>query len=118
MNESKELTQVDENQIIAERRAKLAALRASGPVFPNDFRRTHLADELHVKYGARERDTLAQENIEVAVAGRMMLKRLMGKASFATVQDGSGRIQFYIADDEVGKEAHDEFKRWDIGDII
>ena len=108
----------DENQIIAERRAKLAALRAIGPAFPNDFQRTHLADELHVKYGARERDTLAQEHIEVAVAGRMMLKRLMGKASFATVQDGSGRIQFYVADDEVGKPAHDEFKRWDIGDII
>jgi lysyl-tRNA synthetase class II len=79
----------DENQIIAERRAKLAALRATGPAFPNDFQRTHLADELHVKYGARDRDTLAQENIQVAVAGRMMLKRLMGKASFATVQDGS-----------------------------
>ena len=118
MSESKDLAPVDENQIIAERRAKLAALRAAGPAFPNDFQRTHLADELHVKYGARERDTLAQENIEVAVAGRMMLKRLMGKASFATVQDGSGRIQFYIADDEAGKDTHDEFKRWDIGDII
>ena len=78
-------------------------MRAIGPAFPNDFQRTHLADELHVKYGARERDTLAQEHLEVAVAGRMMLKRLMGKASFATVQDGSGRIQFYVADDEVGK---------------
>jgi lysyl-tRNA synthetase class 2 len=119
MSESKDPTlPPDENQIIAERRAKLAALRAIGPAFPNDFQRTHLADELHVKYGARERDTLAQEHIEVAVAGRMMLKRLMGKASFATVQDGSGRIQFYVADDEVGKRTHDEFKRWDIGDII
>ena len=119
MSESKDLPlPPDENQIIAERRAKLAALRAIGPAFPNDFQRTHLADELHVKYGARERDTLAQENLEVAVAGRMMLKRLMGKASFATVQDGSGRIQFYVADDEVGKHTHDEFKRWDIGDII
>src|SRR4029453_8364056 len=84
MSEPKELLPVDENQIIAERRAKLAALRATGPAFPNDFQRTHLADELHVKYGARERDTLAQENIEVSVAGRMMLRRLMGKSSFAT----------------------------------
>jgi lysyl-tRNA synthetase class 2 len=108
----------DENQIVAERRAKLAALRELGPAFPNDFRRTHLADELHVKYGSRERETLAQEKIEVVVAGRMMLKRLMGKASFATVQDGSGRIQFYISDDDAGKEAHEDFKRWDIGDII
>ena len=82
MNESKEPPPVDENQIFAERRAKLAALRTSGPAFPNDFRRTHLAEELQVKYGARERDTLAQEHIEVAVAGRMMLKRLMGKAQF------------------------------------
>src|SRR5919112_1431522 len=103
MNESREPPQVDENQIIAERRGEVVAVCASGPAFPNDFQRTHLADELHVKYGTRERDTLAQENIEVAVAGRMMLKRLMGKASFATVQDGSGRIQFYVADDEVGK---------------
>ncbi|HVE89047.1 MAG TPA: lysine--tRNA ligase [Burkholderiaceae bacterium] len=118
MNESKDQAPVDQNQIIAERRAKLAALRALGPAFPNDFRRTHQADELHIKYGTRERDTLAQENIEVAVAGRMMLKRLMGKASFATVQDGSGRIQFYIADDDTGKDLHNEFKRWDIGDII
>ncbi len=108
----------DENQIIAERRAKLAALRKTGPAFPNDFRRTHLSDELQVKYGSRDRETLAQEKIEVAVAGRMMLKRLMGKASFATVQDGSGRIQFYIADDDTGATVHEEFKRWDIGDII
>ena len=120
MNEPKTPTTapIDENQIIAERRAKLAALRAAGPAFPNDFRRTHLAEELHLKYGARDRDTLVQENIEVAVAGRMMLKRLMGKASFATVQDGSGRIQFYISDDDTGAIAHEEFKRWDIGDII
>ena len=108
----------DENQIVAERRAKLTALRASGPAFPNDFRRTHLADELHVKYGSRDRDTLALEKVEVAVAGRMMLKRLMGKASFATIQDGSGRIQFYVADDDTGKAAHEAFRHWDIGDIV
>ena len=111
---------LDENQIIAERRAKLASLRksGSGPAFPNDFRRTHLSDELHVKYGSRDRETLAQEKIEVSVAGRMMLKRLMGKASFATVQDGSGRIQFYISDDDTGAAKHAEFKHWDAGDII
>ncbi|MBC8118668.1 MAG: lysine--tRNA ligase [Burkholderiaceae bacterium] len=108
----------DENQIVAERRAKLAALREVGPAFPNDFQRTHLADELHIKYGTRDRETLAQENIEVAVAGRMMLKRLMGKASFATVQDGSGRIQFYISDGDTSAETHEAFKHWDIGDIV
>src|SRR5215211_4288820 len=114
MSESKEALPVDENQIIAERRAKLASLRAIGPAFPNDFQRTHDADELHIKYGARDRENLAQENIEVAVAGRMMLKRLMCKASFATVQDGSGRIQFYISDGDTGADVHEAFKHWDI----
>jgi lysyl-tRNA synthetase, class II len=109
---------IDENQIIAERRAKLAELRGRGPAFPNDFRRTHLAGDLHAKYGALERETLEQDAVEVAVAGRMMLKRVMGKVAFATVQDASGRIQFFIAKDEAGEAALDEFKRWDIGDLI
>jgi len=109
---------IDENQIIAERRAKLAELRGRGPAFPNDFRRTHLAGDLHAKYGALERETLEQDAVEVAVAGRMMLKRVMGKVAFATVQDASGRIQFFIAKDEAGEAALDEFKRWDMGDLI
>jgi lysyl-tRNA synthetase class 2 len=109
---------VDENQIIAERRAKLAALRAAGPAFPNDFRRTHLAGDLHSRYSSLDREALAQSNVEVAVAGRMMLKRLMGKASFATLQDGSGRIQLYVANEDTGEAAHVEFRRWDLGDIV
>jgi lysyl-tRNA synthetase class 2 len=109
---------VDENQIIAERRAKLAELRARGPAFPNDIRRTHLAGDLHAQYGALERESLEQSNAEVAVAGRMMLKRVMGKVAFATVQDVSGRIQFFIAKDDAGEAALEEFKRWDIGDLI
>jgi lysyl-tRNA synthetase class 2 len=108
----------DENQIIAERRAKLAALRARGPAFPNDFARTHLASYLHDNYGAFDRETLATKNATVAVAGRMMLKRVMGKASFATVQDGSGRIQFYVTPEDVGAEVYEDFKHWDIGDIV
>ena len=92
----------DENQIIAERRAKLAELRARGPAFPNDFRRTHLAGDLHATYGHLERDALEQANVEVATAGRMMLKRVMGKVAFATVQDASGRIQFFVAKDDAG----------------
>ena len=108
----------DENQIIAERRAKLARLREAGPAFPNDFDRTHHAADLAARYGALDREALAQQNVEVALAGRMMLKRVMGKASFATIQDGSGRIQFYIADDDTGSQAHEAFKHWDIGDII
>jgi len=108
----------DENQIIAERRAKLAALRADGPAFPNDFVREHVAGDLTARYGTLDRGALAQANIEVVLAGRMMLKRVMGKASFATVQDSTGRIQFYIANDDTGAAAHEAFKHWDLGDII
>ncbi len=108
----------DENQIIAERRAKLAALRASGPAYPNDFERTHLAADLHARYDPLTREQLEQEPVEVAVAGRMMLKRLMGKASFATVQDGSGRIQFFVTNDGTGVQTHEAFRHWDIGDIV
>ena len=108
----------DENQVIAERRAKLAALRTLGPAYPNDFRRTHLAAELHALFDGDAREQLEQNPIEVAVAGRLMLKRLMGKASFATVQDGSARIQFFISDEDVGAAAHESFRHWDIGDIV
>jgi lysyl-tRNA synthetase class 2 len=118
MNEATPAAPADENQIIAERRAKLAALRAAGPAFPNDFARSHHAGELQAGYGALDRDALAQQNVEVVLAGRMMLKRVMGKASFATIQDSSGRIQFYIANDDTGEAAHEAFKHWDIGDII
>ncbi len=108
----------DENQIIAERRAKLAALRADGPAFPNDFVREHVAGDLTARYGDLDREALAQANVEVVLAGRMMLKRVMGKASFATVQDSTGRIQFYVANDDTGEAAHEAFKRWDLGDIV
>jgi len=108
----------DENQIIAERRAKLAALRAGGPAFPNDFVRTHVAATLHQQYDPSSRETLEQSPPQVAVAGRMMLKRVMGKASFATVQDGSGRIQFFISNEDTGAATHEAFKHWDIGDIV
>jgi lysyl-tRNA synthetase class 2 len=108
----------DENQIFAERRAKLAALRALGPAFPNDFTRTHLAAPLHARYDAMDGEALARQGVEVAVAGRLMLKRLMGKASFATIQDGSGRIQFFVNDEDAGAQAHETFRHWDIGDIV
>jgi lysyl-tRNA synthetase class 2 len=108
----------DENQIITERRAKLAALRERGNPFPNDFARTHLAGDLHHAYGAMSKEELAGHDIRVAVAGRMMLKRVMGKASFATLQDMSGRIQAYISNDVTGLDAHEAFKHWDLGDIL
>jgi lysyl-tRNA synthetase, class II len=109
---------IDENQIIAERRAKLAALRSRGPAYPNDFRRSHLAADLHREFDGRSREELEAAPVEVAVAGRMMLKRLMGKASFATVQDGSGRIQFFVTNEDTGADRHEAFRHWDIGDII
>lgn len=108
----------DDNQIIAERRRKLADLRASGQAFPNDFRREHLCAELQRTFEGKENDTLEAEPVRVRVAGRMVLKRVMGKASFATIQDMSGRIQLYVSNDGVGAEAHEQFKHWDLGDIL
>jgi lysyl-tRNA synthetase class 2 len=108
----------DTNQIIEERKAKLKALRGAGNAFPNDFRRAHLAADLHREYDARPNEELEPAAIKVAVAGRMMLKRVMGKASFATLQDMSGRIQLYISNDVSGEESHAAFKHWDLGDIL
>ena len=103
----------EENKLIEERREKLKALRAQGIAFPNDFRRKDFSFELHEKYGEKSKEELEPLKIEAAVAGRMMLKRVMGKASFATLQDQSGRIQLYISDDFASKEKHQEFKHWD-----
>ncbi|TAG06264.1 MAG: lysine--tRNA ligase [Betaproteobacteria bacterium] len=112
----------DENHIIAERRAKLTALRGKGQAFPNDFRRKDLAGDLAAKYGEKTKEELealdAGLGVEVTVAGRMLLKRVMGGASFATIQDMSGRIQLYINDAGVGAETHEAFKHWDMGDIL
>ena len=108
----------DENQIIAERRAKLAELRKSGIAFPNDFRREHFAADLHSTYGQLAGEVLEAKAIEVTIAGRMMLKRVMGKASFATLQDSSGRIQIFVTNDAAGEAVHAAFKHWDLGDIL
>ena len=108
----------DENQIIAERRAKLAELRKRGTAFPNDFAREHLAADLHKAWDAKSNEEIERKQLVVAVAGRMMLKRVMGKASFATIQDMSGRIQLYVARDGIGEDAYEAFKRYDLGDIL
>ena len=110
--------QQDTNQIVEERRAKLRELRAQGNAFPNDFRRGHLAADLHRDYGASSNEELEPLKVEVTVAGRMMLKRVMGKASFATIQDMSGRIQIYVTNDVTGEAVHASFKHWDLGDIV
>ena len=108
----------DTNPIIEERRAKLKALRAKGVAYPNDFGRQNLGAELVEKYENTDRDFLDLNPVAVKVAGRIMLKRVMGKASFATIQDMSGQIQIYVTDSYPGKEQHAAFKHYDIGDII
>ena len=108
----------DDNQIIAERRAKLAEQRGKGNAFPNDFRRADLVADLHRTHDGRTNEELEPAGVRVCVAGRMMLKRVMGKASFATLQDMSGRIQLYVTNDGAGAEVHDAFKHWDLGDIL
>jgi len=113
----------DENQLIAERREKLKALREAqkqgGPVaFPNDFKPTHQAHALLEAHGAKEAPQLEAEGQAACIAGRMMLKRVMGKASFATLQDATGRLQIYVTRDSVGEEIYAAFKHWDLGDIV
>jgi len=120
--ENNDVQSVDENTIIQERRSKLNDLRKEGTAFPNHFKPEHLALNLHEEFDSIDKPELEEKNIHVIVAGRMMLKRVMGKASFATIQDGSGRIQLYVARDLVNTNDHPElysaFKKWDMGDII
>lgn len=113
----------DENRLIAERREKLATVRSQaaerGEVpFPNDFCPADRAVTLAEGHGAKDAQTLQAQAITASIAGRMMLKRVMGKASFATLQDATGRIQIYVARDDVGEQSYADFKKWDLGDII
>jgi len=109
----------DEHDIVNNRRQKLAAWRAQGGAYPNDFRREALAEELHVAHRDKDKVALEADEITTSVSGRVMLRRVMGKASFVTLQDVSGRIQCYIRRDEVGEPAYEQFNAlWDIGDIV
>jgi lysyl-tRNA synthetase class 2 len=108
----------DEHALIAQRRAKLAALREQGIAFPTDFRRNVMAGELHAEYDEKDNAYFETNPRRVCVAGRMMAKRVMGKASFAQLQDMSGRIQLFIKRDALFEDVYDAFKGWDIGDII
>jgi len=105
----------EDNKLVEERREKLKALRAKGNAYPNDFRKRDRASALHASYGGMGKEELEKAKPAAVVAGRMLLKRVMGKASFATLQDGSGRIQAYITSDTPGYE---DFKHWDLGDIV
>ncbi|MEJ2274640.1 MAG: lysine--tRNA ligase [Woeseiaceae bacterium] len=108
----------DENKLIAERRAKLAALREQGNAFPNDFRRNAIAGELHQTFHDYDKDALESEQIKVSVSGRMMAKRVMGKASFIKLQDRSGQIQVRLERDRLAEGVYAAFKKWDVGDIV
>lgn len=111
-------TEFDENRLIAQRREKLATIREQGNAFPNDFRRNVMNGELQTEYAEWDGDQLKATPRRVAIAGRMMTKRVMGKASFATVRDMSGDIQLYVARDELPEGVYPQFKTWDNGDII
>lgn len=108
----------DDNQLIQQRRAKLANMRKAGNAFPNTFRPTHLAAGLHSENDHKEKDALAVEAITVSVAGRMMFRRIMGKASFADLQDVSGTLQLFFHQGTLGEDAYDQFKHLDVGDIL
>jgi lysyl-tRNA synthetase class 2 len=112
------MTDQDEHALIAQRRAKLNALREAGNAFPNDFRRDAIAGELHAEYGGKDNALLEASPVRVKVAGRLMAKRLMGKASFAQLQDMSGRIQLFLQREVLPEGVYEAFKGWDIGDIV
>jgi lysyl-tRNA synthetase class 2 len=116
MSDQPEIPQ-DENKLIAERRAKLAAIRGQGVAFPNDFRRDAYAGDLQKQHAAATTEQLDRDAIAVKVAGRMLAKRVMGKASFATIADPTGRIQLFLQATALG-DAYDAFKGWDIGDVV
>jgi len=107
-----------EEELIARRRQALATLRSKGIAYPNDFRRDALAGELHRCYGKLDKEDLQEKQIRVKVAGRMMSRRIMGKASFAHLQDMSGRIQVFVRQDEIGEREYSQFRTLDLGDII
>ena len=108
----------EENRLIAERRGKLDKLRAAGVAYPNDFKRTDLFGDIRAKWGEASAEELEAAKPEVAVSGRMMLKRVMGRASFATVRDFTGEMQYFIEREAVGEESYAAFKQFDLGDIV
>ncbi len=114
-----EAPQEELNDILAARKEKLDAMREKGQAFPNDFRRKDISDKLHAKYNEKTKEELEELAVEVTVAGRMMTRRIMGKASFATIQDMGGRVQVYVARDNLAEGFYNtEFKKWDLGDIV
>jgi lysyl-tRNA synthetase class 2 len=109
----------EDNKLVAERRSKLATLRTKGNPFVNDFKPQNFAESILAEFDQFSKAELEEKSIEVSIAGRMILKRVMGKASFAHIQDSSGKIQLFVTRDELPEDFYNEqFKKWDIGDII
>ncbi|HHC73479.1 MAG TPA: lysine--tRNA ligase, partial [Thiothrix sp.] len=118
-NSKNTLKNDDDNQLIQQRREKLTQLREKQTsAFPNDFNKTHYANVLHVEYDEHDKPWFEENSVAVNVAGRMMLKRVMGKASFITLSDTTGRIQLFVQKNNIGEEAYADFKTWDVGDIV
>ena len=115
---SDEQNQGVEAQLIEQRRAKLAALRAAGNAYPNDFRRDALAADILAAHAEVSNEELEQSPRRVSIAGRIMTRRIMGKAAFVHAKDMSGALQLYVKRDEIGEAAFEEFKSWDLGDIV
>ena len=110
--------ELDESDIFLLRKAQLDKIRSKGNAFPNDFRRKDLARRLHDQFDESSKETLEGDKIQTSVSGRVVLRRMMGKASFLTIQDFSGRIQLYVRQDDVGQDVYEQYKHWDIGDIV
>ena len=108
---------ITENDLILQRKAKLAELRSEGNAYPNDFRRDSLSQDLHAKYGEFDNEAFEANPKNVSVAGRIMLQRIMGKASFITLQDMDGQIQAYLRSNDLPEGQYQNFKTWDLGDI-
>jgi len=118
MSEKIERNPEEEQEQVAQRRAKLTEMREQGNPFPCDFRRNVVTGELHAEYGEQENEALEEAAISVQIAGRVMTRRMMGKASFIHIQDMSGKIQIYVQRDVIGVDEYQVFKRWDTGDIV
>ena len=109
---------LSENELLQQRRFKLEQLREKGIAYPNTFKRDSLSEDLKTQFKENSKEELEEKSIEVSVAGRVMLQRIMGKASFITIQDMKGQIQAYIRSNDLDEGTYAEFKTWDLGDII
>lgn len=118
MDQQESNIELDENTLIAQRKQKLQELRQKGNAFPNEFRRDSYANDLHQQYEQFDHDQLEAKQIPVKVAGRIMMRRIMGKASFIHLQDMTGHIQLYLRQNDLPEGEYDEFKNWDLGDIV